>query len=193
MGLQGPPGTGKSSFITEAVLSRVPERAKVLCCTSTNQAIDSLVSKFHASGISEIIAVGNAERMGAMSAYFTMDERLARDPQIAKAEAMLAKCEARRECAEQEVEKFGKLKKKKADKASGESEDNPLFVKRQLEKLPLDTKKAKKTPGVTRLIEIVGLTASATITNQQLIIAAKESTSVGGLTMPVSCIILDRA
>ena len=43
--VQGPPGTGKSSFITAAVLARVPHGARILACTATNKAIDSLVSK----------------------------------------------------------------------------------------------------------------------------------------------------
>jgi hypothetical protein len=43
--VQGPPGTGKSSFITAACLARVPAGSRILACTATNKAIDSLVAK----------------------------------------------------------------------------------------------------------------------------------------------------
>jgi len=35
--VQGPPGTGKSSFISECFHQRIPPKAKVLVCTSTNK------------------------------------------------------------------------------------------------------------------------------------------------------------
>ena len=57
--VQGPPGTGKSSFILESFLQRIPEDARVLACTATNKAIDSLVAKFESAGVVDILAVGS--------------------------------------------------------------------------------------------------------------------------------------
>jgi len=62
--VQGPPGTGKSSFILESFLQRIPEDARMLACTATNKAIDSLVAKFEKAGVCDILAVGSKERMG---------------------------------------------------------------------------------------------------------------------------------
>ena len=41
--VQGPPGTGKSSFVG-GMPRRVPKGARILACTATNKAIDSLVA-----------------------------------------------------------------------------------------------------------------------------------------------------
>jgi hypothetical protein len=57
--VQGPPGTGKSSFILESFLQRIPEDARMLACTATNKAIDSLVAKFESAGVVDILAVGS--------------------------------------------------------------------------------------------------------------------------------------
>ena len=46
--VQGPPGTGKSTFIVELLRARIPTGSKVLVCTTTNKAIDSLAEKLHA-------------------------------------------------------------------------------------------------------------------------------------------------
>lgn len=45
--VQGPPGTGKSTFIVELLHARIPKPNKVLVCTTTNKAIDSLTTKIH--------------------------------------------------------------------------------------------------------------------------------------------------
>ena len=80
--VQGPPGTGKSSFITQAILQRIPSGGKVLACTSTNKAIDSLVEKLVEAGVEEILCVGRKESMGAVSKQYLLSERLSRDPLI---------------------------------------------------------------------------------------------------------------
>ena len=84
--VQGPPGTGKSSFITAAVLARVPPGARILACTATNKAIDSLVSKLEEAGFSEMLAVGSTRSMGERASEYLMSRRLEREAGVARAE-----------------------------------------------------------------------------------------------------------
>ena len=126
---------------------RIPKSAKVLACTSTNKAIDSLVSKLESSGVSEILTVGSAESMGECAQNYLMPAKLARDPTIARAATILQKATTKREIEEQIVATLAKPKKPKKDKKSGK-ESNRGFVERQLGKLKADKKTIKKTPGI---------------------------------------------
>eukprot|EP00927_Polykrikos_kofoidii_P026979 TRINITY_DN23904_c0_g1_i1.p1 TRINITY_DN23904_c0_g1~~TRINITY_DN23904_c0_g1_i1.p1 ORF type:complete len:1202 (-),score=289.10 TRINITY_DN23904_c0_g1_i1:89-3694(-) len=171
--VQGPPGTGKSSFITEAFLRRVPNGAKVLGCTSTNKAIDSLVSKFEAAGVTEMLVVGSADRVGEASKRYLMPQRLATDKIVAKSEVALAKVTQARELCEEAVTQAKKQRKPKKD-ADGK-EDNRGFVERQLAKLsPTDKKPVRKTPGITRLLNIIGKADATFASNAKLYAACKE-------------------
>eukprot|EP00931_Biecheleriopsis_adriatica_P036812 TRINITY_DN2115_c2_g1_i1.p1 TRINITY_DN2115_c2_g1~~TRINITY_DN2115_c2_g1_i1.p1 ORF type:complete len:972 (+),score=289.16 TRINITY_DN2115_c2_g1_i1:76-2991(+) len=170
--VQGPPGTGKSSFITEAFLRRIPPKAKVLACTSTNKAIDSLVSKFESAGVTEMIVVGSKDRMGDVSQRYVLSARLATETKVAKAEKLYRKAENLAEVAEERVLQAKKPKKPKKDADTGQ-EDNRGFVERTLSKLPKDSKEAKKTPGIVRLMGIVGA-SQARITNSALRQAAED-------------------
>ncbi|KAK3274418.1 hypothetical protein CYMTET_17394, partial [Cymbomonas tetramitiformis] len=144
--------------------------AKVLACTSTNKAIDSLVSKFEAAGVEEMLTVGSAERMGEASRRYLMSARLSRDTTVNKAEDALAAATNRRECCEEDVDALKKPKKPKKEK--GGQENNRGFVERQLGKIKADKKEAKKTPGVVRLKGIIGFTAES-CTNAELVAAAQ--------------------
>lgn len=170
--VQGPPGTGKSSFISEAFLRRIPPSAKVLVCTSTNKAIDSLVSKLEDAGVTEMITVGSPERMGSKACHYLISERLDRDPALMKAEASLAKATNNRETCQQIVERLAKPQRPK--KAKDGTEQNRGFVERQFNKLKQDLKNLKKTPGIVRLMGILGPEITVSIrTNKDLYEAAK--------------------
>ena len=88
--VQGPPGTGKSSFITAACMTRVPTGLRILACTATNKAIDSLVGKLEDAGLTDMLCVGSRRAMGECSQRYLMSSVLERDTTLAKAEASLA-------------------------------------------------------------------------------------------------------
>lgn len=84
-------GTGKSTLIVELLKLRVPPSARVLLCTTTNRAIDSLAEKLAASGFGDsLLAFGNPSRLGATSARFLLDNRTTAHPAIAAMAALLA-------------------------------------------------------------------------------------------------------
>ena len=93
--VQGPPGTGKSMFITAACLSRVPPGSRILACTATNKAIDSLVAKFESAGLTEMLTVGSRRAMGEASCRYLMSSVLARERHVGEAEAVYAEHMAR--------------------------------------------------------------------------------------------------
>ncbi|RKO93404.1 P-loop containing nucleoside triphosphate hydrolase protein [Blyttiomyces helicus] len=84
--VQGPPGTGKSTFITELVRLRIPEHQRVLICTTTNKAIDSICEKLVAIGfvaigfIDCIVAYGNEARMGSTTKRCLLEHRVDAHP-----------------------------------------------------------------------------------------------------------------
>lgn len=165
--VQGPPGTGKSSFISECFHQRIPPKAKVLVCTSTNKAIDSLISKLEDSGLEEMLTVGSPDRMGEAAQRYLMTSRLDRNPAIMKAEAILAKATNDRETHEQIVARLAKPQRPK--KAKDGTEQNRGFVERQFNKLKQDLKHLKKSPGIVRLLAILGPEITSKIrTNKDL-------------------------
>jgi hypothetical protein len=161
--VQGPPGTGKSTLITEAFLRRIPRDAKVLCCTSTNKAIDSLIAKFVEAGINEVITVGSAERMGDVSRKYLLHRRLQADPTLVQSDRQLLVAQRLREIKEEEV---ASRSQKKPKKGADGREENRGFVERAAEKLPKDTRAVKKTPAVVRLISMLGV--ADTLNNTEL-------------------------
>lgn len=58
--------------------TRIASGAKVLLCTTTNKAIDSLAEKLHASGHRDVVAFGNASRLGPTSLTLTLPAHVAR-------------------------------------------------------------------------------------------------------------------
>jgi len=106
--VQGPPGTGKSTFITAVCLTRVPLGSRILACTATNKAIDSLVAKLESSGLTQMLCVGSTRSMGEASSRYLMSSVLGRDTALLEAEAAHAKpdvlhklkCAARRDAWE---------------------------------------------------------------------------------------------
>lgn len=70
------------------VQTRVPGRRKVLMCTTTNKAIDSLAEKLHSAGYRDIVALGNASRLGPTSATLTLPEHVKRHKATSKMEAV---------------------------------------------------------------------------------------------------------
>jgi len=89
--VQGPPGTGKSTFITAVCLTRVPPGARILVCTSTNKAIDSLVMKLESADFPHMLCVGSRRSMGEASRRHLMSSVLARSVNVAEAEASNSK------------------------------------------------------------------------------------------------------
>ena len=72
-------GTGKSFFIVELLRTRIPPGRKVLLCTTTNKAIDTLAEKICSTcGHDSVIAIGNAHRLGDTSVTLTLDEKVKR-------------------------------------------------------------------------------------------------------------------
>lgn len=55
--------------------ARIPSKCRVLLCTTTNKAIDSLADKMKARGIDNILAFGNTARMGTISQSVTLRKR----------------------------------------------------------------------------------------------------------------------
>lgn len=87
---RGCAGTGKSTFIVELLRTRIPKHRKVLLCTTTNKAIDSLAEKICVTcGHESVVAVGNPHRLGATSITLTLDEKVKRHP---SKEAWLGMC-----------------------------------------------------------------------------------------------------
>lgn len=74
-------GTGKSFFIVELLRTRIPLNKKVLLCTTTNKAIDSLAEKICSTcGPEVVVAIGNPHRLGSTSVTLTLDEKVKRHP-----------------------------------------------------------------------------------------------------------------
>ena len=146
--VQGPPGTGKSALIAQVVVSCVPAGARVLACTATNQAIDSLVAKLEAAGVVELLCVGSAEAMGAAARRHTVTARLLRDPVVAGGDqALVAACNAR-EVAEQALAALAKPGGGASKRGADGREVNRGFVERAMGKLDAgDPRPLKRTPG----------------------------------------------
>jgi hypothetical protein len=75
------PGTGKSTFIVSLVEERIPPSARVLLCTTTNKAIDSLTAKLSSIGSevqAKLLAFGNRTRLGDTSAEYLLESRTKR-------------------------------------------------------------------------------------------------------------------
>jgi hypothetical protein len=70
------------------VQTRIPTGAKVLLCTTTNKAIDSLAEKIHACGHEDILAFGNAARLGATSQQLTLTNRVAAHDSVRNVEKL---------------------------------------------------------------------------------------------------------
>lgn len=61
----------------ELLRTRIPSNRKVLLCTTTNKAIDSLAEKICSTcGHDAVIAIGNPHRLGATSVTLTLDEKV---------------------------------------------------------------------------------------------------------------------
>lgn len=61
----------------DGVQTRIPAGSKVLLCTTTNKAIDSLAEKIYKCGHRDILAFGNASRLGETSLQLTLSHRVA--------------------------------------------------------------------------------------------------------------------
>jgi hypothetical protein len=70
------------------VQTRIPAGAKVLLCTTTNKAIDSLAEKIHACGHKDILAFGNAARLGTTSLQLTLTNRVAAHESVRKVDKL---------------------------------------------------------------------------------------------------------
>ena len=172
--VQGPPGTGKSALIAQVVVSAVPPGARVLACTATNQAIDSLVAKLEAAGVAEVLCVGSAEAMGAAARRHTVTARLMRDPLVARADAALAAACSAREAAEQGLAALAKPGGGASKRGADGREVNRGFVERAMGKLDAgDLRPLKRTPGVTRLMDMVGLKHREGMRAAELVSAAR--------------------
>ncbi|KAG9407389.1 hypothetical protein AC1031_002121 [Aphanomyces cochlioides] len=79
--VQGPPGSGKSTFIVELLELRFPQSARVLLCTTTNKAIDSLTEKISRTRLRDkLLAIGNESRVGETTKQFLLENRIASHP-----------------------------------------------------------------------------------------------------------------
>ncbi|KAH9150686.1 hypothetical protein LEN26_004035 [Aphanomyces euteiches] len=79
--VQGPPGTGKSTFIVELLELRIPPMARVLLCTTTNKAIDSLTEKISRTRLRDaLLAIGNESRVGETTKQFLLKNQIANHP-----------------------------------------------------------------------------------------------------------------
>ncbi|CAK4072172.1 unnamed protein product [Aphanomyces euteiches] len=79
--VQGPPGTGKSTFIVELLELRFPKTARVLLCTTTNKAIDSLTEKISRTRLRDaLLAIGNESRVGETTKQFLLKNQIANHP-----------------------------------------------------------------------------------------------------------------
>jgi len=79
--IHGPPGTGKSTTIVGFIASRIPKHARVLICTTTNKAIDSLTSKIAEKGFEkEILAVGR--KVESASQKYLFENKIRNHPKV---------------------------------------------------------------------------------------------------------------
>ena len=62
--------------------TRIPAGSKVLLCTTTNKAIDSLAEKLYECGHRNILAFGNESRLGETSRKLTLPHRVAKHESI---------------------------------------------------------------------------------------------------------------
>lgn len=60
------------------VQTRLPQGEKVLLCTTTNKAIDSLAEKLYDAGHRDVVAFGNTTRLGRTALTLTLPSHLAR-------------------------------------------------------------------------------------------------------------------
>ena len=70
-------------------LASPPRRSRILACTATNKAIDSLVAKLEAAGLTQMLCVGSRRAMGEASCRYLMSSVLARDGFVAAAETAI--------------------------------------------------------------------------------------------------------
>ena len=68
--------------------TRIASGAKVLLCTTTNKAIDSLAEKLHACGHRDVVAIGNASRLGPTSLTLTVPAHVTRHKASAQLKAL---------------------------------------------------------------------------------------------------------
>jgi hypothetical protein len=75
-------------FCVDGVQTRIPEAEKVLLCTTTNKAIDSLAEKIYNCGHRNILAFGNESRLGATSLKLTLPRRVAAHASVRSVQAL---------------------------------------------------------------------------------------------------------
>ena len=142
--VQGPPGTGKSTFIVELLQTRIPPGHKVLVCTTTNKAIDSLVGKMVASGCKGILTFGNTAKMGPMSLSVTLDQQLIQHPtEIARMRLLRAAADAYLR-----TQQMRRLNKQREDKEKGAEQQTQDAQKGLDEEKGLAERAAYKQMGI---------------------------------------------
>lgn len=64
--IKGPPGTGKTQVIAQIVARAVASGQKVLACAPSNMAVDNMLEKFVACGLS-VVRIGNPQRVSTVA------------------------------------------------------------------------------------------------------------------------------
>lgn len=73
--IHGPPGTGKTTTLVEAITHTLKTEKQVLVCAPSNNAVDLLTLKLHASGV-KVVRLGNPARINEELQALSIDSAI---------------------------------------------------------------------------------------------------------------------
>ncbi|ONM54105.1 P-loop containing nucleoside triphosphate hydrolase superfamily protein [Zea mays] len=125
--IQGPPGTGKTRLLSYLVARVVRRGERVLVTAPSNAAVDNMAESLSASGLKNIVRVGNPSRISPSVAPMSLGQIVA-----TRLEKLTREFETRRSALRKD------LKRRVQDGGDGSS------VRQQLKRLGKDYRKEKK-------------------------------------------------
>jgi ATP-dependent RNA/DNA helicase IGHMBP2 len=75
--IHGPPGTGKTTTLVESIAQVLTREPQVLVCAPSNAAIDWVVEKLYATGVT-VVRIGHPSRVTQENLSHTLDAQVAR-------------------------------------------------------------------------------------------------------------------
>ncbi|WP_027001150.1 AAA domain-containing protein [Hugenholtzia roseola] len=91
--IHGPPGTGKTTTLVAAIEAILKREKQVLVCAPSNTAVDWLVEKIHAQGIS-VTRLGHPARVSETLEHLTLDAKIESHQDYRSYKEMMKKAEA---------------------------------------------------------------------------------------------------
>lgn len=125
--IQGPPGTGKTRLLSYLVARVVRRGERVLVTAPSNAAVDNMAESLSASGLKNIVRVGNPSRISPSVAPMSLGQIVA-----TRLEKLTREFETRKSALRKD------LKRRVQDSGDGSS------VRQQLKRLGKDYRKEKK-------------------------------------------------